>query len=171
VFIVQLRRKARLFRRVRRRSVETGAIRLASTEAERARIMVGSQNGFECTCGGQAMKRFAPILWVALAIGAIAYWSNADNYHSRASTTTEGDSDDDSADDPGTFHGDSCTVDCSGHKAGYDWAERHDIDDEDNCGGNSESFIEGCKAYVREQQGTNADEDSDEPDETVPDEN
>jgi hypothetical protein len=113
------------------------------------------------------MKRFVPLLWVAFAIGAIAYWSNSGDHHSQASTTTaEGDSDDDSADDPGTFHGDLCTVDCSGHQAGYDWAERHDIDNENNCRGNSDSFIEGCKAYVREQQGvadddSSADDDSD----------
>lgn len=43
-----------------------------------------------------------------------------------------------------------CTVDCSGHQAGYDWAERHSIDDEDDCTGNSQSFIEGCKQYVEE---------------------
>jgi hypothetical protein len=46
-------------------------------------------------------------------------------------------------------HGDSdCTQDCSGHEAGYKWAEENDISDEDDCTGNSESFIEGCKAYV-----------------------
>lgn len=118
------------------------------------------------------MKRLAPVFWVVLAIGAVVYWSNSADHHSQASTTTaEDDSDDGSADDPGTFHGDPCTVDCSGHQAGYAWAEKHDIDDEDNCGGNSESFIEGCKAYVREQQGMSPDEDSDEPDETEPDDN
>jgi hypothetical protein len=123
------------------------------------------------------MTRFAPILWILLVIGAVAYWSNSTEHHSQgssAATTDESDSDDNSdtaADDPDTFHGDPCTSDCSGHQAGYDWAERHDIDDEDNCGGNSESFIEGCKAYVREQQGMNTDEDSDEPEETEPDEN
>lgn len=51
-----------------------------------------------------------------------------------------------------TFSGYKCTVDCSGHAAGYQWAEEHDIDDEDDCGGNSQSFIEGCKAYVQENQ-------------------
>ena len=46
-------------------------------------------------------------------------------------------------------HGDAdCTQDCSGHEAGYKWAEENDISDEDDCTGNSESFIEGCKAYV-----------------------
>lgn len=43
---------------------------------------------------------------------------------------------------------DACTEDCSGHEAGYQWAEEHDITDEDDCDGKSESFIEGCKAYV-----------------------
>jgi hypothetical protein len=51
---------------------------------------------------------------------------------------------------PRTFHGYACTQDCSGHEAGYQWAEDHDIDDPDDCGGNSESFIEGCKAYAEE---------------------
>lgn len=43
----------------------------------------------------------------------------------------------------------TCTVDCSGHQAGYDWAEDNDIDDESMCTGSSRSFIEGCYAYVR----------------------
>ena len=45
-----------------------------------------------------------------------------------------------------------CTVDCSGHEAGYEWAEENSIDDPYDCGGNSESFIEGCQAYAEEQQ-------------------
>jgi hypothetical protein len=110
------------------------------------------------------MKHVTPIFWIVLAVGVLIYWSNSDDHHSQASTTaTEDESDGGATDDPGTFHGDPCTVDCSGHQAGYDWAEQHDIDDEDNCGGNSESFIEGCKAYVREQKGMSPDEDSDEP--------
>lgn len=51
-----------------------------------------------------------------------------------------------------TFRGYQCTVDCSGHEAGYQWAEENSIDDEDDCRGNSESFIEGCKAYVQENE-------------------
>jgi hypothetical protein len=43
----------------------------------------------------------------------------------------------------------NCTVDCSGYEAGYRWAEQHSIDDEDYCpDGDSESFHEGCVAYV-----------------------
>ncbi len=51
------------------------------------------------------------------------------------------------------FKGYECTVDCSGHEAGYQWAEEKGIDDPEDCGGNSESFIEGCRAYAEEQQG------------------
>jgi len=50
-----------------------------------------------------------------------------------------------------TFHGSSCTDDCSGHKAGYNWAAKKGLTSEDECGGRSNSFIEGCRAYVREQ--------------------
>ena len=49
-----------------------------------------------------------------------------------------------------TFHGYDCTVDCSGHEAGYEWAEDNDINDVYDCDGNSDSFNEGCEAYVEE---------------------
>jgi len=48
------------------------------------------------------------------------------------------------------FGGYECTEDCSGHQAGYEWAMNNDIDDKDECGGYSDSFIEGCWAYVEE---------------------
>lgn len=54
-----------------------------------------------------------------------------------------------------TFHGYECLEDCSGHEAGYEWAEQNDITDPDDCDGNSQSFIEGCQAWAEE----NADED------------
>lgn len=44
-----------------------------------------------------------------------------------------------------------CTDDCSGHEAGYSWAEDKGITDPDDCGGKSESFIEGCEAWANEQ--------------------
>jgi hypothetical protein len=47
---------------------------------------------------------------------------------------------------PFTYKGYPCTKDCSGHMAGYAWAARNDIDDEDYCGGSSNSFWEGCKS-------------------------
>lgn len=43
-----------------------------------------------------------------------------------------------------------CTDDCSGHSAGYDWAEKKGISDPSDCTGKSESFIEGCEAYANE---------------------
>jgi len=64
---------------------------------------------------------------------------------------------------PLTFHGYTCLDDCSGHQAGYDWAEEHGITDPSECGGNSESFIEGCKAYAGEE-GPDSDDDSDDSD-------
>jgi len=59
------------------------------------------------------------------------------------------------------IHGSAaCTEDCSGHEAGYKWAEDHDVTDESECGGDSESFIEGCEAYAQDHQD---DEDTDKP--------
>lgn len=50
------------------------------------------------------------------------------------------------------FNGYPCTVDCSGHEAGYDWAEEKGVtqDDVDNYSGNSDSFREGMQSYVDE---------------------
>lgn len=45
-----------------------------------------------------------------------------------------------------------CTADCSGHDAGYRWAEENGVDDPDDCDGNSVSFIEGCREYAEENQ-------------------
>lgn len=53
---------------------------------------------------------------------------------------------------PPTFSGYACTDDCSGHQAGYDWAEDNDITDETDCAGNSDSFNEGCTARVEEYE-------------------
>lgn len=46
---------------------------------------------------------------------------------------------------------DCSTPDCAGHNAGYDWAEENGITDPSDCGGKSESFIEGCETYANEQ--------------------
>ena len=51
-----------------------------------------------------------------------------------------------------SFLGYPCTVDCSGHEAGYEWAEQNGVDSAWGCGGNSNSFIEGCQAWAEEQQ-------------------
>lgn len=46
-----------------------------------------------------------------------------------------------------------CTDDCSGHQAGYDWAESKGITDPSDCSGNSQSFIEGCQVYAESSGG------------------
>ncbi|KKR44312.1 MAG: hypothetical protein UX02_C0001G0045 [Candidatus Moranbacteria bacterium GW2011_GWC1_45_18] len=53
--------------------------------------------------------------------------------------------------EPQTFNGYECTDDCSGHEAGYNWAEEKGITDPSDCGGNSNSFIEGCESYAEGQ--------------------
>lgn len=53
-------------------------------------------------------------------------------------------------DEPGTFRGYECQGDCEGHEAGFQWAEENDIRDEAECGGNSESFREGCVAWTED---------------------
>lgn len=56
------------------------------------------------------------------------------------------------------FNGYPCTVDCSGHQAGYDWADQNGITDAGDCGGNSQSFIEGCQSYTEEYGSPEEDE-------------
>jgi hypothetical protein len=52
--------------------------------------------------------------------------------------------------DTATFGGFECNVDCSGHKAGYEWAETKGITDKAQCdeilisSPNRTSFYEGC---------------------------
>jgi hypothetical protein len=65
-----------------------------------------------------------------------------------------------------TFGGYECTRDCSGHKAGYEWAEAHNITSEASCEAvlrrwpGRISFYEGCLVYV-EDPARGADEDDD----------
>lgn len=47
-----------------------------------------------------------------------------------------------------TFKGYECTKDCSGHRAGYAWAEKKGVAHPSQCTGKSQSFVEGCKAYA-----------------------
>ena len=42
-----------------------------------------------------------------------------------------------------------CTEDCSGHDAGWQWAQDNDVTDSYDCSG-SGSFEDGCQAYVEE---------------------
>lgn len=42
-----------------------------------------------------------------------------------------------------------CRQDCSGHDAGFQWAQDNDVTDASDCSG-SGSFADGCEAYVEE---------------------
>nr|WP_180206792.1 hypothetical protein [Pseudomonas sp. SbOxS1]NYU07075.1 hypothetical protein [Pseudomonas sp. SbOxS1] len=64
-----------------------------------------------------------------------------------------------------TFDSYECTDDCSGHQAGYDWAEENDIDDEDACETPSQSFNEGCQSFVQGGSGTISSDDDDDDEE------
>lgn len=44
----------------------------------------------------------------------------------------------------------------SGHSAGYEWAQENNVS---SCGGNSDSFIEGCEEYLSQQEEAQAQED------------
>jgi hypothetical protein len=113
-----------------------------------------------------------------LFVGCIFYSQNSPEYHAHPTpkptsapepdvtptsvghVTGENDSwstadlpDDDDNRTTKKFRGYTCTQDCSGHEAGYDWAERNDITDDDACDAagersNSPSFAEGCRAFV-----------------------
>jgi len=57
--------------------------------------------------------------------------------------------------EPAEFYGYECSDDCSGHEAGYDWADENYICDEYGSGdeywnSNSDSFNEGVNAYIEE---------------------
>lgn len=49
-----------------------------------------------------------------------------------------------------TFGDNECTDDCSGHKAGYEWAERNSVSREADCLGQSNSFEEGCRTFIED---------------------
>lgn len=56
------------------------------------------------------------------------------------------------------FGGNECTEDCTGHAAGFRWAEENSVSDPSDCNGNSNSFDEGCQTFVDEPS-RGADED------------
>ena len=63
-----------------------------------------------------------------------------------------------------TFDDYVCTDDCSGHQAGYDWAEEKGIYDEDSCSTPSQSFNEGCQSFVQGGSGAISSDDDDDDD-------
>ena len=46
------------------------------------------------------------------------------------------------------FKGYDCKSTCSGHEAGYAWAKRKGVTSKSQCTGKSQSFVEGCWAWV-----------------------
>jgi hypothetical protein len=52
----------------------------------------------------------------------------------------------------GVFKGYPCTKDCSGHAAGYRWADARDITDPNVCPYSNNSFWEGCLAHTDEEE-------------------
>jgi len=108
---------------------------------------------------------------ILLIIGAVAvffYFANGRNEdeHTRESRSQSVGEADNAETNPKKFGGYECTVDCSGHEAGYRWAEEHDITDGEDCDtagehSNSPSFAEGCHAYV---DGESEPEDAADPD-------
>ena len=67
------------------------------------------------------------------------------------------------------FGGYECTIDCSGHKAGYEWAEAQRYTRESQCEAiirrypNRQSFYEGCLVYIDDpNRGADEDDDGDE---------
>ena len=49
------------------------------------------------------------------------------------------------------FKGKACADDCSGNIGGYVWAEQLGVTKEAACSGKSESFQQGCLAYVHDR--------------------
>lgn len=54
--------------------------------------------------------------------------------------------------EPADFKGSPCTKDCSGHRAGYAWAQKKGIERPEDCRGRSESFVKGCRIYAGGQE-------------------
>lgn len=57
------------------------------------------------------------------------------------------------ANDRLSFHGYDCSLDCSGHEAGYEWAKNRGIDRDADCPDSTTSFFEGCLAFIEEGSG------------------
>lgn len=52
-----------------------------------------------------------------------------------------------------TFKGSPCTKDCSGHTAGYRWADKYNVADPNRCNSRSpKSFVKGCKIKGTEEK-------------------
>lgn len=112
-------------------------------------ILVMSALGGVASCGSSSPTASTE---VEHKPSADLYESDADTSGSKGDETyAEYDTRRGATASPGDVAGFGCTQDCSGHDAGFQWAEEHSVTDESECGGNSWSFQEGCAAYAREQ--------------------
>ena len=89
-------------------------------------------------------------VFFSIALTGCSNNSSTNSSDSIFDSSATSDQTDTSSETPNTFRGNTCIDDCSGHKAGYDWAEEQGITDPSDCGGNSNSFIEGCESYAEE---------------------
>jgi len=92
----------------------------------------------------------AGLVSLLVTVGIISIIQHPDDYQTKGAGSTS--SVDSVEADAGTYediHGTSeCTDDCSGHEAGYQWAEENDICDPEYDNGNSDSFNEGVVAWA-----------------------
>ena len=91
---------------------------------------------------------------VVIAVGAIIWWMASYSGSSSSSsdfTATSSDASTSSTYED-AYGSSDCTSDCSGHDAGYEWAQANDITETDYDAGKSDSFNEGVRAYAEENQ-------------------
>ena len=102
------------------------------------------------------------LLWTAVIIGGISIWAinqppevprpiytpSSTKQITASPTQTQY-----KAPSTQTFNGYACSTDCSGHEAGYEYAQDNDYtqSDVDDYSGNSQSFQEGMQSWVDEQ--------------------
>ena len=104
-------------------------------------------------------------LMIVAVVGVVGCGSPEPTYSAEAyeasqeeeSRTEDDRAADAAADLAGTTYSDqrgagACTSDCGGHNAGWAWAEENGVTDPNECGGNSQSFSEGCEAFAEEVQ-------------------
>jgi hypothetical protein len=106
-------------------------------------------------------RSLLPVLCLSLALSACGSGGSSASYEEQDFASDErAEFDEDTARDQAvsdlsdqTFQdvGDTsrCTEDCSGHDAGWQWAQDNDVTDGSECSG-SGSFEDGCQAYVEE---------------------
>ena len=86
----------------------------------------------------------------AVDISSASLVGTASLAHRQDHSTASFDMADGAVSAPEGFSNGACAANCTGHDAGYEWAEQNAIADPNDCGGDSDSFVEGCMAYAQE---------------------